>query len=74
MKPKDWAAIIVSASTLLAAIGGLYEKIHAANKDRAFLWDNTGDIVSDVETVKERLARLEKTCKAPDILVKENPK
>lgn len=74
MKPKDWGALIVSMATLLGAIGALYEKIHAANQDRAFLWDNTGDIVSDVESLKERLARVEKSCKVPDILVKENPK
>lgn len=74
MKSKDWAALMVSLATLLGAIGALYEKVRVVKQDKAVLWDNLGDQVAEVETLKERLARLEKTCKVPEILVKENPK
>lgn len=74
MKPKDWIALIVSLSTLLGAIGALYEKVRVVKQDKAFLWDNLGDQVAEVEALKERLARIERTCQSRDFLVKENPK
>ena len=60
MKPKDWAALIVSLSTLLGAIGALYEKIRVVKQDKAFLWDNLGDQVAEVEQLKDRIAALER--------------
>jgi hypothetical protein len=62
VKPKDWGALLVSASTLLGALGVLFEKIHAADKDRAFAWDNYGDTVAEVEMLKARLAKVETAC------------
>lgn len=65
MKPKDWAALLVSVSTMLGAIGALYKTVHEEQKDQAFAWDNYGDQVAEVEKLKERLARVEATCQAP---------
>lgn len=65
MKLKDVAAVIASLAALTASVTGLVtalkaqSSVQAADKDRAYLWDDHGDQVAEVERLKERLAELE---------------
>lgn len=62
MKGKDLAGLIVALATLLGAVAGLYEKVRAADKDRAFGWDAYGQQVEEVERLKERMRLVEAQC------------
>lgn len=65
MKLKDLAAVITSLAALTASAASLVkairaeDEVQAADKDRAYLWDDHGDQVAEVERLKEQIAELE---------------
>lgn len=65
MKLRDLAALVTSLAALTASAAGLVKaikadaEVQAADKDRAYLWDDHGDQVAEVERLKDRLAQLE---------------
>jgi hypothetical protein len=53
------AATILAVATFLGSVTALV-KTFAEAADKAFLWDNQGDLVAEVERLKDRVGELER--------------